>query len=79
MSLFENKTDLKRQISELEVQVLKLEATIEVKDKEIEFYKARGDKYMNNLDSRGEGTQQLFELAQKILQQVVDSKCKESK
>lgn len=58
--------------SELKAEIEMLKGLLVVKDKEIEFYKQRGDKYFTSMNMRDDESKALLNLAKELLGKIVE-------
>lgn len=65
-------TELKKIINRQSAEIEMLKSTIVVKEKEIEFYIKRGDRYFTGLEAQEKQANELFKLAKDVLEQVIN-------
>lgn len=78
--------ELKKMSQETAVLENKYKAMVEIKDKEIEFFKDRGNRYLTQVETREKESVANYKLSQEVLQKVfeattkvIECKCKTGK
>ncbi len=59
--------------NKLKQEIAELKGLLAVKDKEIEFYKMRGDRYFVSLDKRADESNALLQFAKEILKTSIEN------
>lgn len=63
-------------VFDLRNEINELKGVLRVKEQEVEFFKMRGDKYLNNIDGMEKRSIELLTMAQDILKQTFEAKKK---